>query len=32
MVAMLGQEYRKTFCLVGFRQPEVGIVDAAAMQ
>jgi hypothetical protein len=29
---MVGQKYRKTFCLGGFRQPEVGIVDAASMQ
>jgi hypothetical protein len=28
-VAMLGQKYRNTFCLSRFRQPEVGIVDAA---
>jgi hypothetical protein len=30
--AMLGQKYRKTFCLGVFQQPEVGIVDAADMQ
>jgi hypothetical protein len=28
MIAMLGQKYPKTFCSSGFRQPEVGIVDA----
>jgi hypothetical protein len=32
MVAMLGQKYLKMFCLSGFRQPEVGIVDAADKQ
>jgi hypothetical protein len=31
MIAMLGQKYPKTFCSSGFRQPEVGIVDAADM-
>jgi hypothetical protein len=32
MVAMLGQKYRKMFCLSGFRRLDVGIVDAADKQ